>query len=134
MVNEDYPGIVERVKAVLMDYAALLVVMIVVTLIFSLFEEVPENLRMLTSLFIFILYEPLCLSAFGATIGHMNVGIRVKREKDQSKNISFPMAFVRFVFKTTLGWLSLLTVSGNPKRKAIHDFIAGSVVVFEPKE
>jgi hypothetical protein len=29
-----------------------------------------------------------------------------------------------------LGWVSLLTVSGNEKRQAIHDSIVGSVVVY----
>jgi hypothetical protein len=58
------------------------------------------------------------------------VGIRVKRESNEEKNILFPFAVMRYIVKASLGWVSLLTVSGNEKRQAIHDSIAGSVVVY----
>jgi uncharacterized RDD family membrane protein YckC len=61
----------------------------------------------------------------------MMIGIRVKRESDEKKNILFPLAIIRFIVKASLGWISLLTVTGNSKRKAIHDYLIGSVVVYE---
>jgi len=36
---------------------------------------------------------------------------------------------VRFLAKVGLGWLSLLTVTGNEKKMAIHDYLAQSVVL-----
>jgi len=72
---------------------------------------------------------------FGGTIGHFLIGIRVKRERKPEKNIIFPFALIRFVVKATLGWISLLTVSNNLKRKAIHDHMIGSVVIYsDPNE
>jgi uncharacterized RDD family membrane protein YckC len=65
----------------------------------------------------------------------MILGIRVKRESNEQKNILFPLAIPRYIVKVLLGWVSLLTVSGSKKRKAIHDFLVGSVVVYaKPKE
>ncbi|MCB0456661.1 MAG: RDD family protein, partial [Flavobacteriaceae bacterium] len=66
---------------------------------------------------------------YGGTIGHSYSGIGVRRDDDSDKNISLPSAIVRFIIKLLLGWISLLTVTGNEKRKAIHDFIVKSVVL-----
>ena len=82
-------------------------------------------------LFVFFLYEPLFVSAFGGTIGHTYSNIKIKREYNTGKNISFPIAIVRFTLKSLLGWISLLTVTSNTKKQAIHDFAAKSVVVIE---
>jgi uncharacterized RDD family membrane protein YckC len=108
--------------------------MFVASYIFSLFESVPDNARIIAFVFIFLLYDPIFTSLFGGTIGHMMLGIRVKRESDEQKNILFHKAILRYLVKVLLGWVSLLTVSGNKKRKAIHDFLVGSVVVYAKSE
>jgi uncharacterized RDD family membrane protein YckC len=64
----------------------------------------------------------------------MMLGLRVKRESDENRNILFPLAIVRYIVKASLGLVSLLTVSGNVKRKAIHDYLVGSVVVYAKKK
>lgn len=130
MNEKIYPGVFDRVKAVVADSIVLILFMIIITYTFSSFEEVPEMARIIAFVFIFLLYDPIFTSSFGGTIGHMTFGIRVKRENDEDKNILFPLALLRFILKALLGWVSLLTVSGNEKRKAIHDMVAGSVVVY----
>jgi uncharacterized RDD family membrane protein YckC len=60
----------------------------------------------------------------------MMLGIRVKRESNEMKNILFTLAILRFVVKASLGLISLLTISGNNNGKAIHDYLVGSVVVY----
>jgi uncharacterized RDD family membrane protein YckC len=99
-----------------------------------MFENLVDSVRIGTFIFIFFLYDPLFTSVFGGTIGHMMMGMRVKRENDETKNILFPMAIVRFAVKAVLGWISLLTVLGNEKRKAIHDYLIRSVVVYYQKD
>ncbi len=131
MDTENYPGVSVRVKAVVTDSIMLVVFMVVVTYLFESFENVPDYARIIAFIFIFVLYDPLLTSTIGGTIGHMIFGIRVKREKNQQKNILFPLAVIRYLVKVLLGWISLLTVPGNKKGKAIHDLIVGSVVVFE---
>ncbi len=131
MLEERYPGILDRIKAIAIDGIVIVVFMFTISYFFSLFTSVPDSARIVAFVFIFILYDPLFTSIFGGTIGHMIIGIRVKRESDETKNILFPIAILRFIVKATLGWISLMTVYGNLKRKAIHDYLAGSVIVYK---
>jgi uncharacterized RDD family membrane protein YckC len=134
MNEKKYPHISDRVKAVVIDSIVLLGELVLATYIFSLFENVPVVAKKIVFIFIFILYDPILTSFFGGTIGHMIMNIRVRREGYEQQNILLPLAIIRFVVKAFLGWLSLLTVSGNEKRKAIHDMLVGSVVVYKNKE
>ncbi|MEQ9378498.1 MAG: RDD family protein [Imperialibacter sp.] len=131
MEEQEYPGVLARVKAVIVDGAILLLMMVGASMAFSAFSDVPESVKIAVVIFVFILYDPLLTSLFGGTLGHMTTGIRVKRESDERKNILFTSAIVRFLLKGLLGWISLLTVMGNERRKAIHDYVAGSVVVYK---
>ncbi len=131
MVDDNYPGISDRVKAVVTDSVIMVMFMMIMASIFGHFENAPDYVRITVLIFIFVLYDPIFTSSFGGTIGHMIFGIRVKREKNQHQNILFPLALIRYIVKALLGWISLLTVSGSKKRKAIHDLIAGSVVVYK---
>jgi uncharacterized RDD family membrane protein YckC len=118
-----YPGVSDRVKAVVTDGFVLIFFMIIVTYTFSTFEIESVRPRIFAAVFIFLLYDPLFTSIFGGTIGHMTMKIRVKRLRNQSKNIIFPLALVRFIVKTLLGVVSLFTVSGNKSARAIHDMV-----------
>ncbi len=73
--------------------------MFIASYVFSLFENVPDYARIIVFVFIFLLYDPLFTSIFGGTIGHMIIGIRVKRESNIQKNILFPLAILRFIMK-----------------------------------
>jgi len=130
MTVENYPGVFDRVKAIMTDSIVIVVFMVIASYIFSLFESVPDYSRIIAFVFIFLLYDPLFTSTFGGTIGHMILGIRVKRESNEQKNILFPLAILRYIVKAFLGVISLLTVSSNEKNKAIHDYLVGSVVVY----
>jgi uncharacterized RDD family membrane protein YckC len=130
MTNENYPGIFDRMKASMVDGIVIIIFMVVISAIFSFFETVPDNARIIAFVFIFLLYDPLFTSIFGGTIGHMMIGIRVRRDSNEQKNIILPLAIPRYIVKVTLGWISLITVSTNVKRKAIHDYLVGSVVIY----
>jgi len=130
MTVENYPGVFDRVKAIMTDSIVIVVFMFIASYVFSLFESVPDYARIIAFVFIFLLYDPLFTSTFGGTIGHMLLGIRVKRESNEQKNILFPLAILRYIVKAFLGVISLLTVTGNEKKKAIHDYLVGSVVVY----
>lgn len=131
IAEQEYPKLLHRIKAIVIDWIVLLASLTIASAVFSSINNVPDNLRMAVFIFIFLLYDPLLTSFFGGTIGHMLMGIRVRKQSDYGKNILFPFAILRFLAKSFLGWLSLLTVTGNEERKAIHDYISGSVVVFK---
>ncbi|MDQ2180506.1 MULTISPECIES: RDD family protein [Marinifilum] len=134
MTEKHYPGIPDRIKAVICDSIVIIIFMFTASYLFAKFENVPDNARLIAFVFIFGLYDPIFTSLFGGTIGHFMLGIRVKKEKNKDKNILFPFALIRFIVKAILGWISLLTVAGNEKRKAIHDHLVGSVVIYSDPE
>ncbi|MCB9336155.1 MAG: RDD family protein [Flavobacteriales bacterium] len=78
-----------------------------------------------------MIYDPLFTSLFGGTIGHMANGLTVRRVKNETKKIALPLAFVRFIIKALLGWISLLTMSSNKKNQALHDLAIDSVVIYK---
>ncbi|MBK6281735.1 MAG: RDD family protein [Draconibacterium sp.] len=117
MTEVNYPGVFDRVKAMTTDAIVIIVFMFIASYVFSLFENVPDYARIIAFVFIFLLYDPLFTSIFGGTIGHMIIGIRVKRESNEQKNILFPLAILRFVVKTSLGIISLFTVLEMKKGK-----------------
>ncbi len=123
-----------RVKAAVIDSILLIVTMYVISGVLATFENVPDSIRIVLFVCIFLLYDPLLTSMFGATIGHSFSKIVVKREADPSKNIPFFKAVPRFVVKVLLGWISLLTVTGHERKQALHDLVAGSVVLQESDE
>lgn len=126
----NYPGVSERLKATVMDSMVLVFMMIGVTYLFAQFEEVSATVRVAAFIFIFVLYDPLMTSVFGATLGHRSMGIRVSKGTDHAQRIAFPLAIVRYVIKALLGWLSLLTVGSSKQRLALHDMAVGSVVLY----
>lgn len=128
-----YPGVFERIKAAVTDSFVLIAFMLILTIIFSNFQHVPDSARIAGFIFIFFLYDPLFTSLFGGTIGHMIMKIQVKRISNPERNIFFPMAVIRFIVKFFLGWISLLTVLSSEKHLAIHDMIAGSIVLHRTK-
>lgn len=134
MTDKIYPGVFVRVKAMVIDGIVLLVFMVATSSVFSLFNDVHDVVRVNAFVFIFLLYDPLLTSFWGGTIGHRFAGIRVRKERDEQSNIQFPQAVLRYIIKALIGWISLLTVGGNKKGKAIHDFAAGSVVVYANPE
>jgi len=128
-MKRDYARLFDRVKAAFVDAIVLIAMMYAATEIFALFDNVPNYVRIIASVFIFLLYDPLFTSYYGGTIGHSFSGIGVRKDDNSDENLSLPFAILRFIFKAFLGWISLLTITGNEKRKAIHDFIAKSVVI-----
>lgn len=129
-ITQEYPTVLERVKAMFMDSITMVLFMLIATQVFSFFEKVPDIVRIVTFVFIFLLYDPIFTSTFGGTIGHMIIGISVKRVNNPTMNINLPFAILRFSGKVLLGWISLITVTTNQKKRAIHDFMGGSIVLY----
>ncbi|MBI1183127.1 RDD family protein [bacterium] len=128
-----YPGVSDRIKAAVIDSFVIVVFMVVLTIVFSQFANVPDSFRFAGFIFIFLLYDPLFTSLFAGTIGHMIMNIQVKQSSNTEKNIRFPLAIIRYLIKFLLGWISLLTVGSDKKHLAIHDIVISSVVLYRNK-
>ena len=124
-----YGTLLNRVKAAIIDFLIIMGLVLSVSTILSKFGNVPDFVRVILFILIFILYDPIFTSTIGATIGHLFLGLRVRRSNDEDRKIIFPIAIVRFILKALLGWISLLTITVIKKKKAIHDLVAGSVVL-----
>lgn len=124
------PSLKDRIQAIIIDVLILFGCMFLTTYFIEKIGGVSADTKMyLFILFVFV-YDPL-LTTFGGTLGHRASGLRVKKENQIRKNISLPAALLRFIVKSLLGWLSLMSVSVNSKGKAMHDFAAGSIVIYK---
>jgi uncharacterized RDD family membrane protein YckC len=129
-----YAGVSDRVKAVISDSIIVFLLLLITTYVFSIIEQVPDRARILAFTIIVVLYDPICTSVLGGTLGQLMQGIRVRRENKPDKNILFPLAVLRFFIKVSLGWISLFTVTGNAKGKALHDILLGTIVIYKAKK
>ncbi|MEM7185172.1 MAG: RDD family protein [Bacteroidota bacterium] len=133
-MHKTFASLPDRVKGAVIDGLLLIGLMYGASELLALFDGVPTFVRVIIAVIVFVLYDPIFTHLYGGTIGHSFSGIEVRRLDDQQRHLSFPKALFRFIFKASLGWLSLLTVTGNDKKQAIHDQVAGSVVYEELKE
>jgi uncharacterized RDD family membrane protein YckC len=121
------PSILRRYLSTSIDGIVILVVFIVVSFAVTSSSAFAASTRVAAFLGMFLIYEPV-LTSYGCTLGQKITGIRV-RKLATLQRISIPAAYLRILFKVFLGFLSLLTIPCTRDRRAIHDFISGSVVI-----
>ena len=92
------------------------------------FENAPDWLHEGLFFGIWLFYEPL-LIAFATTPGQLMKGIRVRKNDHSSQRIGFGIAFLRYLLKISLGWVSVFTMHRDPRKRGLHDLAAGSVVI-----
>lgn len=124
-----YPTLRERFKAIVLDGFIVLVGLVAAGLIFGQFPNAPGYLRGGVFILLFLLYEPIMVST-GGTVGHRVFGLRVKSYFEESRNIMLPMAIIRSVVKWVLSWFSFFTMLSNPEKRAVHDLLSGSIVLY----
>jgi uncharacterized RDD family membrane protein YckC len=123
-----YPRFIRRVRAILVD-SILLPVAVIGSLIagdaMGVSSAVGKALLLLMPI---LILEPGLVAFTGGTVGHHLLNIRVTKTGGMG-NLNIFAATVRFLVKTVLGWLSLIFVLTTDKHQAVHDLIAGSVVI-----
>lgn len=125
-----YPKIFLRIKGMLLD--SLLFGLIVYSSVFVLMWLGIEN-PVLKALFLILpvlIFEPLCVSLSGGSVGHHYAGIKVVDAKT-GRNLNIILSVVRFVIKGVLGLVSLVSMLVTRKHQAIHDYFSHSVVIFK---
>ncbi|MFK8164766.1 MAG: RDD family protein [Lewinella sp.] len=131
MMNVSTPRLMERLKATVVDAMVIVLLMYLGSLLLEALAVESGSIR--GALFGLIwLYEPIATS-FGKTLGHQIMGIRVRKflptPDGNPPRINIFQAIVRFLVKVVLGWVSLLFISSNEYRRAIHDYAGQSVVI-----
>ncbi len=124
----EYPSLMERTQSTFIDIIFIIILMITFTNLLEGFENVSDWVRMLLFALIFLVYEPLC-TTLGFTIGNYVKRIRVRKYADETKRINFLQALIRYPTKLMLGSISYFTIHTNREKRAIHDMLAGSVMI-----
>ena len=124
-----FPTLVTRVKALFIDLIIMLIIFTGTTLFIDTFGEIPNFVKGSIAIFMFYLYDPILTSFTGSTLGHKIMKLKVRKYKDPEKRISLSQALLRFITKGLLGWFSFLTVTGNKRKRAIHDIASGSIIM-----
>ncbi|MDH4473642.1 MAG: RDD family protein [Fluviicola sp.] len=128
-----YPGVSERIKSMVMDQVTVVFLLLITSSIVEANPTMPRYVNIGLFVLIFV-YEPFMTSFLGGTIGHFMVGIRVKRQSNDSRNIPLPMAVIRVIVKYIFGVFSFISMSMGNKDLAIHDYVSGSVVVYKKEK
>lgn len=123
-----YPTILRRYLATLIDGALILLVFVSSAYMLQGNSKIEIAIRIGIGCAIFFGYEPLFTSKL-CTLGQKTMGIRI-REIDTEANISVIAAYLRIVVKILVGFISFFSIPWTRKRRALHDFVAGSVVVY----
>ena len=127
-MEEKYPQLTDRIQSTFIDTILIVILMFAFASILDKFDNVPDWVRIVMFAGLFIAYEPLCMT-LGSTFGNYLKGIRVRKNSDSTKRINIFQAIIRYPVKVLLGWVSFLTINSNPKRRAIHDLVSGSVMI-----
>ena len=126
-MGNQYPSLSQRMLSTVIDQILILIVMLVVAAGLDVFRP-PDWMRAALFFGIWGVYEPVCMTR-GCTLGNYTIGIRARKVQDNTKRISIPQAYVRYIVKVLLGWLSFLTINLNKERRAIHDLAASTVMI-----
>lgn len=93
---------------------------LLVSTIFSQFKEVNNSIRLIAFVFVFFLYDPIMTSFVGATIGNLIIGLKVRREKDETRKIILSLAIIRFLIKASLLVQESISSKYQMKRLPVH--------------
>ena len=128
---QQLPDLLTRVKAVFIDAISILLIFTLTSWIINNVGDLPAWIRAFIFIFMIYLYEPTLVTLIGGTIGHKFVNIKVVNYNNPDKRINFIQASLRFITKYFLGWISFITISFSKHKRAIHDSIGNSIVLYE---
>lgn len=117
-----------RLRALVIDWIVLATVVVVIVIVGDAMRHVPGSGRVLVvMLYALILYEPIMVWRYGATIGHQATNLRVVDDVSGG-NPGFFKSLARFVMKVLLGLYSFATMATTRRRQAVHDVMTHTTV------
>ncbi len=127
-----YPSMLNRLQAMFFDFWIIVaIVMLLFVNFFDMYEERLVGLKIILFLIILFIYDPIGAMT-GGTIGYRTMGMKIRRE-DGISRISIAQAYKRSFVKFLLGMLTFFWIGSDPKRRALHDKVAGTVVLLSRK-
>jgi len=127
-----YPAISRRYLSTLIDGLLILSAFMLSVYIFPGQDESSRMFRIILISLMFFIYEPVLTSRL-CTLGQLITGIRVREVEDLDK-ISVISAYKRIIVKIPLGLISFFSIPFTKGKRAIHDFAAGSIVIYSDSQ
>lgn len=120
-----YASFTARLRAVVTDMIVIAVGLVLIMLI----PDIPGSGRLMLAAMIslLLLYEPILVWRYGATIGHRWNHLRIVAD-DTGGNPTFPQALLRFLIKSVLGLFSFITMALTRRHQAVHDRLTRTTV------
>jgi len=128
-----YPVLFLRIKAMFLDSTINSLIFISMVLISIGLGIEESSIKIATIILPVILFEPTMIWLTGGSLGHHYSGIRIVG-KNTGKNLFIINGILRFLLKSSLGLISLVSMILTNKHQAIHDILANSVVVFKNED
>ena len=100
---------------------------IAIVMILASDSVVATFAKWVAAVFLLSVYEPL-LTSRSATLGQRAMRVRV-RHADSGEKISLASAYIRFLCKWLLGFISFFSIPLSSRRMGIHDIAATTVVL-----
>lgn len=124
-----YAGFAVRFRALLIDAIVVFVAVIVGILLAAAApgSEVATRSLLLALVAVLVLYEPVMVWRFGATIGHRRSNVMVVADRTGA-NPGFLRALFRYLVKAVLGLPSFVAMALTERHQAVHDRLAGTTV------
>ena len=120
-----YPSLLRRYLATLVD-------LFVVLFVLYLFAHSPlynkdSGAEVTWPLWLFVMYEPLS-NRYGMTVGQFLLRFRVRTVKGHGR-VPLWRGLIRVLTKYLLGIISFIRMPIQRERRALHDTIAGTIVL-----
>ena len=122
-----YPTILRRYLSTSIDSIFIISISIGVGYLFQNENEGTTYIRVIVILLLCFGYEPICTCKC-STLGQLITGIRIRSNETQ-RRISMLRAYLRIISKITFGFISFFSIIFSKRKRAIHDIIAGTVVL-----
>lgn len=123
-----YAKLAVRIRAVMYDTILFFAMMLVmVSLAIAMKSDIIAKVIGAIWALLVLLYEPVMVWLKGGTLGHMACNLRIVDDRTLG-NPSLLKATARYIIKTILGWLSLLTVMPSRRKRAVHDLLTSATV------
>ncbi|MFK8068065.1 MAG: RDD family protein [Gammaproteobacteria bacterium] len=124
-----YPRVLRRLRALAVD--SIIIPSVFIAIIITVSTLIDPGIHVLLSAgFAVFILEPLMVSVTGGTVGHHLLGLRVIHKRT-FKNLNIFSVTLRSLVKLIVGLLSVVSIFTTRQHKAIHDLLAGSIVVLK---
>lgn len=121
-----YPNLLRRYTAAAIDVAVVIFIIYLGSRV-GLAADSDANSTVKWPLLLFIVYEPIG-NRFGATIGQLLMRFRVRTFNGQ-KRVPIWRGIIRVFAKYLLGIISFVRMPVQKQRRALHDFLSGTIVL-----